>query len=51
MGVVDDEDDNVELSSSTLSSVNALIRASWISMYRLFFRCRSSGVSSPMKAS
>jgi len=47
----DDEDDMADLSKSCLSSLNALIRTSWSSMYLCLFNFRSSGVSFPTYAS
>lgn len=48
--VDDDEDDILDLSFSSLSSLNALHSWSWSSLYLLFFRSRSSAVPLPRYA-
>lgn len=48
---VDDEEDSVERSNSSLSAEKAWLKASLNSRYRFLFLCRSSGVSFPKYAS
>ena len=46
MDVDDDEDDRfLDLLNSSLSSLNALLKTSWSSVYRCFFSCLSSSFS------